>query len=638
VMRRLRRAGPGGAFELLARRTFLRARDQNPDSGRRGRRLAADARCLEAEFLREPLGVGPLWPWESLLAASGESRLRASADAAREGKIEVLGVLADLNRCSPWTTDPVSGHQWPMAWGPSLARTAARDGVDVKVVWDLSRAQFFPTLAAAARYWPGDGYRTALEQHWRSWLEENPPYVGINWVVPMEAAIRAINWTVALAWTEAELDSQLRAQALASLLLHGRFVRRHLEHVSYVLGNHYFANLTGLAVLGALFRHRREGLAWLAFARRELEREIIHQFYPDGGNFEASLPYHRFVLEMAVVAGTALCVAGEPWSTAANERISAAREFLVAVQRPDGTTAPVGDDDDGAVLRAVRLTPRAIGPTAAAARHLLESRRSAGGTIAGLALGVGERLDAPRRYVAATSGTGRIAGTPLGILVSATRNGQDGNGGHAHNDKLSFELWCEDAVVVGDPGVATYTADRTSRNRYRGTASHATLMVDGIEQNAIVTSQLFRLSDMAQAALTDWDLVGAEPWIEGRHHAYERLADPVRCRRRWRLVGQGRAVVVEDRIDCAGAHDYLWSFPLPSARADIDATCGCVIFDTGVERLRLEIELPVAVQLALEPLPWAPAYGQERDGQVLRIRARGQSLTARFVFAMSEAD
>ena len=638
VMRRLRRAGPSGTLELLVRRTVLRARDHDPDGGRRARRLAADAQRAEAEFLREPLAAALLWPWEPVLAPNEEPCLRASADEAREGRIEVLGVIANLNRPSPWTTDPASGHQWPMAWGPSLARSASRDGVDVKVVWDLSRAQFFPTLAATARRWQRDEYRAALERYWRSWMEDNPPYAGINWVVPMEAAIRAINWTVALAWSEDELDARLRAQVLGSLLLHGRFIRRHLEHVSYVLGNHYFANLTGLAVLGALFRQRREGRGWLAFAHRELEREVLHQFRHDGGNFEASLPYHRFVLEMAVVAGAALGVAGKPWSATVSGRIAAAREFLAASQRPDGTVTPVGDDDDGAVLRAVPVAPRAAGPTGTAACNLLESRRGPGVVIGGLTLGRSEVLSAPRRYVAPVSGIGRIAGAPLGILVSATPNGQDGNGGHAHNDKLSFELWCGDAVVVGDPGVTTYTADPVKRNRNRGTASHATLMVDEVEQNAIRAHELFRLPDMARAALTSWDLDATEPWIEGRHHAYERLPDPVDYARRWRMVGQGRAVIVEDRIDCAGAHDYLWSFPIPSARADIDTSGTRVRLDTGGGSLRLDIELPIAAHLTLEPLPWAPAYGRECNGSVVRVRARGRGLTARFVFAMSEAE
>src|SRR5262249_17115177 len=60
--------------------------------------------------------------------------------------------------------------------------------------------------------------------------------------------------------------------------------------------------------------------------------------------------------------------------------------------------------------------------------------------------------------------------------------GQDGNGGHAHNDQLSFELAVEDKILVVDPGTYLYTPSCRRRNQFRSTSVHNTLVVPGREQ------------------------------------------------------------------------------------------------------------------------------------------------------------
>ncbi len=62
--------------------------------------------------------------------------------------------------------------------------------------------------------------------------------------------------------------------------------------------------------------------------------------------------------------------------------------------------------------------------------------------------------------------------------------GQNGNGGHAHNDQLSVELQYKKQDIFRDPGTYLYTPFPEIRNRYRSTFSHATPMPeDWGEQN-----------------------------------------------------------------------------------------------------------------------------------------------------------
>ncbi|PSD43339.1 heparinase II/III domain-containing protein, partial [Vibrio sp. V02_P2A34T13] len=77
----------------------------------------------------------------------------------------------------------------------------------------------------------------------------------------------------------------------------------------------------------------------------------------------------------------------------------------------------------------------------------------------------------------------------LFLAISIGTNGQLGNGGHAHNDRMSFELNVDCKDVVVDPGSYLYTASNKQRNLFRSTSSHNTLFAN-IEQNRWVEGRL----------------------------------------------------------------------------------------------------------------------------------------------------
>lgn len=73
-------------------------------------------------------------------------------------------------------------------------------------------------------------------------------------------------------------------------------------------------------------------------------------------------------------------------------------------------------------------------------------------------------------------------GKNIYLCVNAADNGQKGNGGHAHNDKLSFELFVGDTCVFEDSGTYVYTSNPELRNKFRSVNSHNTIFT-GVEQN-----------------------------------------------------------------------------------------------------------------------------------------------------------
>lgn len=71
----------------------------------------------------------------------------------------------------------------------------------------------------------------------------------------------------------------------------------------------------------------------------------------------------------------------------------------------------------------------------------------------------------------------------LYFFVNAAENGQNGNGGHAHNDKLSFELTISDESIVLDPGTYIYTPNPDMRNKFRSIYAHNSIITESGEQN-----------------------------------------------------------------------------------------------------------------------------------------------------------
>ena len=87
-----------------------------------------------------------------------------------------------------------------------------------------------------------------------------------------------------------------------------------------------------------------------------------------------------------------------------------------------------------------------------------------------------ERIDYPQ------FGIYLFKGKNIYLCVNASDNGQKGNAGHAHNDKLSFELFIGNQCIYEDCGTYVYTAMPEIRDEFRSTQKHNTIFV-GIEQN-----------------------------------------------------------------------------------------------------------------------------------------------------------
>ena len=293
-----------------------------------------------------------------------------------------------------WQIDFKSGYRWSEKTWSKKIKFGHQLGVDVKVPWELARMQHLPQLALSC-------FSSTLKEESKSriknefqnqvldFIATNPPGYGVNWICPMDVAIRAANWL--LAWNLFQV-----AQLHCSRHFEEFFAQSVYEHGLYIIenlewmpdrANHYLANVSGLVFIAPSLPATEETDLWLAFAVQELIVEVERQFDEDGGNFEGSTSYHRLSAEMVYYA-TALVlglpeerlkklkfynhnlfknrrgkpelkpapmkfyplesgITYTPFPRAYWQRMERMAEFIRDITKPDGSIPQIGDNDSG---------------------------------------------------------------------------------------------------------------------------------------------------------------------------------------------------------------------------------------------------------------------------------------------------
>jgi hypothetical protein len=304
-----------------------------------------------------------------------------------------------------WQLDFKSGYRWNEQTYFSGIKIGPAAGADIKVPWELARMQHLPQLALClmraqagdARFASAEAYYNEIQAQLLDFIATNPPRFGVNWVCPMDIAIRAANWLLTLdllATVGYRLATPVLEIVSQSIADHVAQIVAHLEWSEAYRTNHYLADIVGLMYAAARLEPSASNDAYLAFAAHELISEAGVQFYPEGACYEGSTSYHRLSAEL-LLFGAAL-LAGLPEARRAafrsyspsairvrppfappplamfpdaggnphpfpkdfSDRLWRAAEFTEAVTRPDGKICQIGDTDSG---RLFWLHPASLG-------------------------------------------------------------------------------------------------------------------------------------------------------------------------------------------------------------------------------------------------------------------------------------
>jgi hypothetical protein len=209
-------------------------------------------------------------------------------------------------------------------------------------------------------------------------------------------------------------------------------------------------------------------------------------------------------------------------------------------------------------------------------------------------------------------------------LFFAIPNGIHGKGSHTHNDKLSFVLRVGGREILCDSGTGCYTRNAEARNRFRSTAAHNTLKIDGAEQNRIFpgSAGLFILGNEAAVSPIEEGRDAEGRYLRASHHGYSALG--VTHTRTVRAREDERMFVIEDELAGQGIHDFELHFHLaPDRNAEIaiaDNVVTCRVL--GEPQVQVAISGPERLEGAVEPALTSSTYGATTPALEVRVWGR----------------
>ena len=400
-----------------------------------------------------------------------------------------------------WHIDFISGFSWDKKIFCKYIKPGVKKGVEIKIPWELSRFQYLNILGQAYILTKKQKYVEEFINQINDWIDNNPVCFGVNWTCTMDVAIRSVNWLVGIEYfLEGNLlPSDFLQKFYSSIYEHAKFIRSNLEYSPTFTGNHYLSNISGLFLIAVYCPFFKESSKWKNFAFKEFIHEMKEQVYDDGCNFEASTSYHRLVLEMFFYVELVGKRTNTIFPNEYKNKLKKMYEFSLYCIKPNGMIPQIGDNDNGRFFIFTQRKPLEHKYLLSlAAVYYMDSQFKLSAFC----------FDEEAFWVFGNPGknsyeTLAYRGVPLisksfpnagwyiirnnndYCFISCGPNGQNGSGGHAHNDKLGFELMLDKHDIVVDPGTYLYTPYPKWRNNFRSTGYHNTVVVGEMEQNDI---------------------------------------------------------------------------------------------------------------------------------------------------------
>ncbi|HEY6797909.1 MAG TPA: alginate lyase family protein, partial [Kineosporiaceae bacterium] len=576
---------------------------------------------LPARCFRSPLPPSA----RDAVPAEAAAALVAAADRVLGGTWSMLGTVRHDSADPDWFLDPVTGLRAPDR--RSAFRINHRDEAvtgNVKQVWELSRHHHLTVLATAWWLTGDERYAEAVAGQLRSWWRANPFLSGIHWTSGIEAGIRLLAWV----WIRRLLDDWPKAgdlfendpDALRQIAWHQEFLAGFVSTGSSA-NNHLIAEAAGRLAAACAFDWYDRSPRWRASAAAELERSLAANTFPDGLNRELATDYHRFVLELALVAAAEADAAGHPLGTATWGLITRMLDAGVAVLDAAGRPPRQGDGDEGRalVVDEPERDPWAVTLDAGGA---LVGRLEWWPALAPSVLGTvvsalasparsGDRsrrpTQPPRRFPDAGCVILRsrpVDGLEIWCRMDVGPHGFGSIAAHAHADALALEVRHDGVDVLADPGTYCYHGEPAWRDWFRSTAGHNTLQVAEVDQARSGGPFLWTTRPVTSTVSCQVGEAALQS-VVAEHDGYQRLPLPAVHRRSVTLDSPSRTLRIEDVLDSAGEHPVRLSWHLgPEVEVQLDHVRARLSWPARGGRGAGELHLPAE-------LTWTAARGAE---------------------------
>jgi hypothetical protein len=470
------------------------------------------------------------------------------ADRICRHQFDLLGYEGlDYGAEIDWQLDAVSGTRAPCRPWFKIDFLNYFEVGDVKVTWELIR-------------------------QWYSWQRQNEYPIGVNWTSSLEVAFRSISWLWVLHLLQkCPLASpRFKSDVRQALMVSGRHIEKYLS--TYFSPNtHLLGEGVALFFLGVLC-NSKSSARWKQRGWDIVLAQAERQVQPGGMHFEQSTCYHVYALDLFLHARILAAANGISVPEKLNRVLQSMLEALYLMGR-SGMPPRFGDDDGGRLFDPRRnrvehlLDPLATGSVLFGLAHFKAVKPAlVEETVWLLGSEKVETFDAlavssPALESIALRSSGLYVmmspGKPTArFAIDAGRHGADG-GGHGHADALSLQLAVGGREVLVDPGTFVYASAGSERQLFRGTASHNTVQVDGVDQAE--PAGPFPWRHLPEIRVENWIPGNSFDLLAASHNGYTRLADPV-THRRYVFGLKSQFWLVLDVLEGQGNHcaDVFW--------------------------------------------------------------------------------
>lgn len=545
--------------------------------------------------------------------------------------IHLLGGYSYEEYKKRWNAGFQTDNEWDGTFSYSLNYKQRDDIGDARTNWELNR-HFQFALLAKAFYVTGDRrYSDELEDLFYDWNSKNPFLHGISWTSVMEAAIRCIQWSVALAFLSSCRDpanDKLLGDFETGIKNMASYISRHYSRFSSA-NNHLLVEAAAMAFAGFAFGNDE----WKRLAIHILDGELLKQNYADGVNKEMSLHYQTFGMEayalvMHLMRRNGMSVP-ERWSGMMARQC----EFVAHSMAGETTACEFGDNDEGKILDlegggtshyryVLQLCSLVLGKRYEAFNHISE-------TIGWLFTDAEVNhcrqqalYDASHSRTFPDGGYTFLRGEDGRVVIGIDHAplGFGSIAAHGHADALSFQLYVDGRCILGDPGTYIYHCWLDKRNEYRKTCNHNTLCIDGKDQSEMLGAFLW--GKKARTRLVKSDLGEQRDDVAAECDGYK----PIVHKREFLFDKAAGILKVKDTLN--QPHGFSLDFVVaPGCDVEVKDDAVVIIHDA----LQVMLTFDGSPDISIVPCEYSEHYGVCAASSKVQISCNGNSIVSQIV-------
>lgn len=389
------------------------------------------------------------------------------ANLILQNTFTILGCTKTFSKKIPWHDDIKNNYTFDansfyQDIQPNTQEATSFDDYfpDIKVPWELSRMNHLYILGKSYETTSDEKYAHYFQEHILDWITHNKFLLGVNWVCPMDVALRALNilWGWHFFKNSSSISASFWEELTCSLYGHAYYLEHNWENFPPT-SNHYLSDLIGYFYLCFFFEQFPYFQKQKLWCHAELFKEFGIQIQEDGTSYEGSTHYHILMTELYlhfVILGT---IHSLKFSNLFMLKLKKMLQFIEDITDEAGNIVYIGDMDGGKIMTGLENTNKA------------------------------KRVNYVQHYK--NFGLTIIKDKGWHITFRNQIYSTHQPSGHFHEDDLSITVSLNGIPILIDPGSYLYTANPRWRNLFRGYESHNTINV--IQNPSTQNYQIFQL-------------------------------------------------------------------------------------------------------------------------------------------------